>query len=168
MEKPGRFRPFLPAGIFVLALLPYLTALTNGFVLDDPFQIKENPWIRDFSSVWQAFSAEMWGFDDHHQSNYYRPLVHVLEAAVYAFSGVKPWGYHLLNLLLHAGSSVLAYLISLRLLAERLEEKKAFLPRLSRRAYSFSTLCTWRRWHGPPRSRRCLSLFSSSLPFISG
>lgn len=116
-------RPLL---VFTLAALPYLNILPNKFVMDDLYQIEANPWIKEFPRVWQAFSTNMWGFE-RGASNYYRPHIHVFYALVHMVSGKNPWGYHLTNILFHAGTSMLVYLISLALLRERFGEKKAVL-----------------------------------------
>jgi len=117
-----RFLPFL---VFILAALPYLGTLTYDFVFDDKFQIAGNRWIRDFSSMGEVFSSNMWGFGTG-TSNYYRPFLHVLWAIVFKFSGTGPWGYHLANILLNCGSSVLVFLISFNLFTNERINKVSF------------------------------------------
>ena len=46
----------------------------------------------------------------------YRPLYLLSFAIDYAFYGTAAWGYHLTNLILHALSSILAFVFFLRLL----------------------------------------------------
>jgi hypothetical protein len=48
-------------------------------------------------------------------SNYYRPIMNVVYMANYHLFGLKPWGFHLVNVLFHAGVSVLVFFVTARL-----------------------------------------------------
>lgn len=105
--------------IVVISISVYLNALSNGFVYDDVDQIVENPWIRDIRHIPQIFSFNFWGFSgDAAISNYYRPMVHLSNMVIYHVFGLKPWGFHLVNILFHAGVSVVVFLLLSRLLRE--------------------------------------------------
>lgn len=93
----NRFRSrFFPALLLVLAIVvAYRDGLEGPFVLDDVAAIAENPTIRDFS---HAFAPPA----DRGLPVTGRPVVNVSLALNYAFGGLNPRGYHLLNVALHA------------------------------------------------------------------
>lgn len=97
--------------ILLAAAGVYGNTLFNSFVYDDLFQVVNNPWLRDPHSLGQIFSTGAWGFNAT-ETNYYRPLMHVLYMLTYAFCGLEAWGYHLVNIVFHALNSVLAFLIA--------------------------------------------------------
>lgn len=110
----------------VIALGAYANALSNGFVYDDVPQVVENPWIRDLGNLPNAFATHVAGFRDNANANYYRPLMHVAYSMTYAVVGAEPVGYHLVNVALHAVTSVLIFLLLLELARGRgLEGRRA-------------------------------------------
>ncbi|MDA8156999.1 MAG: tetratricopeptide repeat protein [Actinomycetota bacterium] len=109
-QKTG-FNPVHAAIIVLFTFLIYYNCLGNGFVRDDTTQILRNPWIRSFSNFPAPFKANVWAFQGK-LSAYYRPVMHVAYMFTYAFSGLKPWGYHLASVLMHAANSVLVYEIA--------------------------------------------------------
>lgn len=94
----------------------YFNTLSNGFVYDDTFIVVENPWIRDVKYLPDIFSKGLWEFQGESASGFYRPLVHAMYMVTYSVFGLKPWGFHLVNVLLHAGVSVLVFLVAAGLL----------------------------------------------------
>src|SRR5258708_13284243 len=77
-------------------------ALVNGFVYDDGSQIVQNPWLRDPASIPQIFNSNVWAFaGPSGVSNYYRPLMHLLNMACFHLFGFQAWGFHLVSLPLH-------------------------------------------------------------------
>lgn len=106
--------------IFIVAAvscLVYFNALFNDFVYDDYQQIVENHGLRDLGNLPRVFVEDVWSFMGGGQSNYYRPLMHAMYMLNYALFGLRPWGFHLVNILFHAGVSVLVLLTSCKLLA---------------------------------------------------
>ncbi|HAM50456.1 MAG TPA: hypothetical protein DCP92_07065, partial [Nitrospiraceae bacterium] len=116
----------LPVLIIVLfSFLVYFTALFGDFVYDDRDQILKNPWIRDIRNIPTIFSESVWSYQTGPViSNYYRPLMHVLYMINDYLFGLKPWGFHLVNILFHCGVSVLVFLI----IRSFLTEKRASAP----------------------------------------
>ncbi len=103
----------------LISFAVYLNALSDGFVYDDASQIVGNPWLRDISYIPTIFSKSVWGFrSELTKTNYYRPLMHVIYLFNYQLFGLKAWGFHLVNVLLHCGVSVLVFMIMRRLLPE--------------------------------------------------
>jgi hypothetical protein len=118
---PSRALPLWLLGCLVcVPLLVYARTLTFGFVYDDEFQILRNPWIRDWSHVFRFFNTDVWAFTGSATTNYYRPMHMLIYAVGHSISGMHPAGYHLLNILLHAGSTLLVALIGYRLTQDRL------------------------------------------------
>ncbi len=135
-QRPARatthftISPLAGAGFICLATFAlYFNALSNGFVYDDAGQVLANPWIRSIGSVREIFTSNAWGFAAQ-GSNYYRPMMHVFYMAAYAVFGLNPWGFHLLNIGIHAGVSVLVFLTARRLLDEN-EPRSLSLPLMS-------------------------------------
>jgi hypothetical protein len=105
--------------IISVSLAVYFNALFNAFVFDDIFQVLENQWIRDIGNIPAIFSQSVWGFNSKASVlHYYRPLMHLIYMFNYHVFGLQPWGFHLVNILMHAGVSVMVFLISQRLLRE--------------------------------------------------
>ncbi|QUW02721.1 tetratricopeptide repeat protein [Chloracidobacterium validum] len=90
----------LPVGV---ALLVYANTLANGFTYDDTPIIVNNPFIRSLVNIPNLFLAGYW---DHRQAGLsnYRPLLTTTLALDYALWGLRPLGYHLVNVLLHAAN----------------------------------------------------------------
>ncbi len=109
-----RTPPLLQVLVFIVPFAVYLTTLPNGFVYDDVPQVIGNPWIRSFDNLGQVFSSSHWKFQGVH-SNIYRPFFHLVLTIEYTLFGLKPWGYHLVNAVLHALNTFLLFHIVARL-----------------------------------------------------
>lgn len=94
--------------ISALAFIAFLNSLDNAFVYDDVFTITNNYFIRD----WGNFSALF--TNDYFNSSgevTYRPVVTLSYFLDYSIWRLNPLGFHLTNILLHAISAVLGYLL---------------------------------------------------------
>lgn len=89
----------------------YANTLFNDFVYDDMDQVLGNHWIKSPRYIGDVFIKPVWAFRGIGQSNYYRPVMHLIYMLNYQVFGIKPWGFHLTNILFHAGASVLVLLI---------------------------------------------------------
>lgn len=131
-ERKGRAQDSAPragsAGLGVsaaallclVALLVYAHTIPYEFVYDDEVQVLRNPWIRDWSKVGEFFTTDVWAFSRTDRvTNYYRPFHMIAHAVGYSLSGLEPEGYHLLNILLHAVSTLLVAAIGLQLTKAR-------------------------------------------------
>jgi tetratricopeptide (TPR) repeat protein len=112
--SPKKSRLLLIMIIIAMSCAIYGNALRNGFVYDDIPQVVQNPWIREMRFIPEIFSTNVWAFQGT-STNYYRPLLHISFMLSYYLFGLAPWGFHLVNILLHAGVTVLVFLISSRL-----------------------------------------------------
>jgi Flp pilus assembly protein TadD len=108
---PGR-APYLGLALVVLAALAaFLPALQAGFIDwdEDPLLIK------NFSYRGLGPSQLRWMFTTT-RMGHYMPLTWISYGGDYALWGLRPFGYHLTNLLIHAMSAAVLYLIAHRLL----------------------------------------------------
>ncbi len=121
LQKTTSIITFIPTVILLLfSFAVYFNAIFGDFVADDIFQIGDNPWIRDMRNIPTIFSRSVLSFQPGvTTSNYYRPLMHVVYTLNYHLFGLKPWGFHLVNILFHCCVSVLVFLVIRRLLPEQ-------------------------------------------------
>jgi tetratricopeptide (TPR) repeat protein len=117
-RSPG-FPWWLIAALCFVAFLAYAPSLSYNFVYDDDAQVLRNPWIRDWSQVGNFFFTDVWRFSNETTGNYYRPLHMVAHALGHTLSGLKPFGYHLINILLHCASTLLLSLFGYRLTRDK-------------------------------------------------
>lgn len=107
--------------LILLASLPYLNALANGFVYDDHDQVLENPYIHSFRYIGKIFGSTVWTFQGAQGvSNYYRPLMTFAYLLSYKLFGPLPFGFHLVNLVLHISVVLLLFIVTERLFQDRL------------------------------------------------
>jgi protein O-mannosyl-transferase len=86
--------------LIVLIFIAYARVLNDGFIWDDESHLTQNPCIigpLGFKEIWTSARAV------------YYPLVLTTFWTLHKFAGLSPWPYHLLNVLLHAGSAVLLW-----------------------------------------------------------
>jgi Tfp pilus assembly protein PilF len=121
---------FIIAFILVSSFAAYFNGLSNGFVYDDAWQVLRNRWITDVRYIPEIFSNNVWGFrQDFNISNYYRPAMHLVYMLTYHIFGPDPRGFHLVNILFHAGVCVMVFLVASRLLKEsRHPDSVSYLP----------------------------------------
>jgi tetratricopeptide (TPR) repeat protein len=89
------------------AILLYLGTTRFGFVYDDASVVESHPQVTGHS--WGAILTSPYhvGADVHVQTGAYRPLTIASLAANHVLSGLHPWSYHLVNVLLHALATAL-------------------------------------------------------------
>src|SRR4029077_10630310 len=110
----------LPAGRqftrLVLALLAVGIALAYsggfgiGFNFDDTYGIAQNPAIRSLRNIPRFFTDPYTTWVDNTQVDL-RPILLITYAVNYAVSGLQPWSYHVVNLLLHFTAATLVFVI---------------------------------------------------------
>lgn len=91
----------------VITALVYTNSLTNGFTLDDDANILKNPTVTA-PSIHGLFTAA--------SNNVFRPISFGTFALNWAMEGAHPFGYHLFNVALHVGVTLLLYLVLKKLL----------------------------------------------------
>ncbi len=108
---PGRraWQGWLPAAAILLAtVLAYLPALFNGWIWDDPQYVTQNPVLREPSGL-----RDLWLRPT--STPQYYPVVFTTFWVEHALWGLRPLGYHLVNVLLHAANALLLWRVLRRL-----------------------------------------------------
>lgn len=121
-QIPERWRRAdLRAGLLVAAIaaLIFANSLGGEFVYDDTRQIVGNHLIQESRYFGEALTSDVWAFkggDAATRSNYWRPtFVAWLIFNRQLFGLRSPFGWHVMNVLLHALVTFLAFVISRRL-----------------------------------------------------
>lgn len=100
----------LGALLILVTFGAYASTLAFGFVFDDPTQILGNPWIQSWKFVPQYFAHHVFAFKyPHLLANSYRPVFLLWLRLNEALFGFTAWKWHLANVLLHAGVTVLFF-----------------------------------------------------------
>jgi protein O-mannosyl-transferase len=97
----------LALGLVLVTLIAYAPALRDGFVFDDYWLIAENPTVNASDGLYR-----FWCTTD---APYYYPLTGTLWWLEWQQWGKSPFGYHLVNVLLHAINVILVWQILRRL-----------------------------------------------------
>jgi tetratricopeptide (TPR) repeat protein len=116
-----RFKLLAFAVVAALAAAAYANSLYGDFVFDDVTIIKTNESITRVGNIPALFFTEYWESlrnpNEEFQRTFglYRPLVMVTYALNYAVTELSPWGYHLVNVLLHLIVTWILFLLALQL-----------------------------------------------------
>jgi len=105
----------LLAGLLILVacLLAYAPVLHGKFLWDDLYLVGANPFFKSPRFVFEVFRHYL--FLDSF-SVYYRPVQNISYIVDYAIWNKDPFGYHLSNILFHAASAFLLFLVIRRCL----------------------------------------------------
>src|SRR5881296_2583363 len=106
-------RRFTAGFVALLALgiaASYSNSLGIGFYFDDLYGIRNNPTIRSLRNIPSFFTDPHAFWTDRTQADV-RPVLLITYALNYAVSGLAPWSYHVLNLLLHFIAALLVFVI---------------------------------------------------------
>jgi hypothetical protein len=102
----------IPLAVAVVTAAAFLPTLSGVFLnWDDNVNFLDNPAYRGLGleHVRWAFTTVLFG--------HYIPLTRLTWSLNYVLGGMNPWGYHLVNVVLHAANAVLFYVVARRLLA---------------------------------------------------
>ena len=105
-------RSIVPLAVAGLTAACFLPALSGSFLnWDDDVNFRHNLAYRGlgWAQIRWAFSSMLFG--------HYIPFTRITFCLNYVLGGMDPWGYHLLNLLVHAVNAALFYVVARRLLA---------------------------------------------------
>jgi tetratricopeptide (TPR) repeat protein len=100
------------AVIFILALLVFLNSLFVPFQWDGIEFVVDNPIIHDMGNFSDPSKASEYRWYGAFKSRY---VGYMSFAINYALHGTRPFGYHLFNVLVHALTSMLVYVLALYL-----------------------------------------------------
>jgi len=99
-EPPSSRR--LALALLILTLVAYLPALQCGFIWDDDDYVSHNMTLRSADGL-----RDIW-LEPGAVPQYY-PLVHTTFWVEYQLWGLRPFGYHLVNVLIHAAAALLLW-----------------------------------------------------------
>jgi tetratricopeptide (TPR) repeat protein len=94
--------------LLVITLIAYIPAFSAGFIWDDPDYVIQNPNLRTLDGL-----AKIW--TEPTMSAQYYPLVYTTFWAEFHAWGLHAPGYHIVNILLHAGASILLWRVLAKL-----------------------------------------------------
>jgi len=101
-------RLLLPLALVVATVLAYLPALSAGFIWNDDTYLTENPTLDGATGLKLIWT-------DPRANEQYYPLVFTSFWLEKRLWGLAPFGYHLVNVLLHAASALLLWRLLRRL-----------------------------------------------------
>lgn len=146
----------------IAAFVVHSPALQGERIWDDQFLCHDNPLIKSPLLVLEAFRHYL--FLDS-SSTYYRPLQNISFQIDYFFWNTDAWGFHLTNVLLHAGAGILLYCLLQQLLPAILfrHASAGVRARLANRTPSLSAVafCIALVWVVHP-------VHSAAVDYISG
>ena len=93
----------------LIAFACYWNSLQGELVHDDTWAIVKNKDIQPSAPIFQLFQDDFWGKSMSSAASHksYRPLTILTFRINYAFHGLDPWGYHVINVALHAVATAL-------------------------------------------------------------
>lgn len=101
--------------VFAASVAAYAITLRNGFVWDDMGTLTGVGTSASAADLWRVIVQSISGPIE--GAGYYRPLIGIIHTLVRIAVGDGAWGFHLLNIAVHAGVTVAAFAILLMLLA---------------------------------------------------
>jgi tetratricopeptide (TPR) repeat protein len=109
----ARGRGFLVGVAVALALavgVAYANGLGIGFYFDDEFLIPLNPAVKSLRNIPRYF-IDTSTLTTIQENADLRPVLQITYALNYAISGLWPWSYHVLNMILHVVNALLVFVI---------------------------------------------------------
>jgi protein O-mannosyl-transferase len=123
-QNPTRWRAAYALIPTLLALLTSINTLRNQFASDDFDQVLGNSFIKHFSNLPGAFTKNVWSFAASDiiftADQYFRPIFNSLFTINYALFGTSPFGWHLVNILIHGTVTLLVFLVSEKIIGRKL------------------------------------------------
>lgn len=99
-----------PVVLLLLILAAYANSLSVPFLWDDIETVVNNPLIRSWENLPHIFSASVFG-NVASGNDFYRPLVTLSFLLNYQLAALEPLTYHLTNIALHFGCTILLFSI---------------------------------------------------------
>lgn len=116
MQRPSLSRS--DALLLLLAVAPFLPALTGDFVFDDTLLIQDNAFVHHPAYWRRALQAPFWDVSSATPGAdaiaYYRPLVTLSYLANWLLGAGQTWEFHLANVLIHLTNTCLVLVLSRR------------------------------------------------------
>jgi tetratricopeptide (TPR) repeat protein len=107
------WRPYV--WIAILVMLAYGWSVNYGFTYldDDALVLRNEQGLKNISGIGKSFAGENIG----ENALFYRPVLMTSFILNYRISKMSPWGYHLINIVLHLFSCLLLFELLKRILA---------------------------------------------------
>lgn len=99
--------PWAPLLLLFLSLLAFANSFPSAFIQDDIHIVQNNPLVHSLDLL-RIFTSDYWYGIEY--SGLYRPLTILTLALNRLLTGSAPWGFHLVNVLLHGGVTLLLWL----------------------------------------------------------
>ena len=153
---------FRIAALLVAAFVVHAPALQGERIWDDIYLTRDNPFIKSPLLILETFRHYLFldSFSAH-----YRPIQNISYMLDYFFWNTDTWGFHITNVLLHAGSGVALYFLLRQLFGSLVFHRASILARarLQRRIPWLSTIafCVAIVWVVHP-------VHSAAVDYISG
>lgn len=105
--------------VIAVSFIIYAPSLSGDFIIDDIPQVRDNPYIRDISSISRFFTKGLWENSalEITTEQRYLPMTLVPMLLNYKLWGSSPFGYHFFLLLLHLATTSLVYVLIRKLVA---------------------------------------------------
>ncbi len=94
--------------ILGLAFAVSANSIRNGFAYDDVGIIQANPVVHSLGNLRDMLTTPYWGGWGKTNTSY-RPVLILSFALNYAWTGLNPWSYHFVNVLLHTAAVALLF-----------------------------------------------------------
>ena len=94
--------------LVILGIILYFNSLQNAFTFDDLHSISDNLYIKDPRSIPLLFKGYYTSNPDIPRGMF-RPFLLLTFAFNYFFDGLRPLGYHIINILIHCLNGILLY-----------------------------------------------------------
>jgi tetratricopeptide (TPR) repeat protein len=96
------------AWVALVAVGLYARTLAFGWTFDDQMEVVRNTFVHSWDHLGRILTTTVWTGSGM-ETYLYRPLPLLTYVLNHAVSGLEAWSYHLVNILLHAGVSVLVF-----------------------------------------------------------
>lgn len=94
--------------IIVASLIAYIPAMRSGYIWDDDVYVEGNYLLSSPDGLWDIWTGKG-------VVSQYVPMVYTTFRLEYSLWGLRPFGYHLTNILLHISNALLIWLLLSRL-----------------------------------------------------
>src|SRR3989339_589815 len=114
--------------LVVISIGVYFNSLYNSFTFDDIHIVQNNQLIKNPKNIFLLFKQEYGAETDFKGTMFYRPLVMASYLITNTIFGLKPFWFHLGNIILHIFSVLIVFFLSKNLFELLHKEKSTELP----------------------------------------
>jgi len=121
IPKNSSISYFIALAIFIISYALYYNSLNNDFVWDDIVLIKENRYLKSYKYLPNILTENFGAGSEYSTGDFnafYRPLAMISYWMDYHLWGYNPTGYHFTNILIHALTGIVIYLLILKLFSD--------------------------------------------------